>query len=52
VEYINTFLKLKTEAGGYPGWVHSPEDEERYVESFGKSEGIRLEKEANRYNAA
>jgi len=25
--YINTFLKLKAEASGYPGWVRSPEDE-------------------------
>jgi len=28
VDYINTFLKLKAEASGYPGWVHSPEDKE------------------------
>jgi len=25
-EYINTFLKLKAEASGYPAWVRSPED--------------------------
>ena len=42
VDYINTFLKLKAEASGYPGRVHSPEDEERYVESFWTSEGIRM----------
>ena len=52
VDYINTFLKLKEEASGYPGWVHSPEDEDRYVDSFWQSEGLRLEKEAIRYNAA
>jgi len=52
VDYINTFLKLKVEASGYPGWVQSPEDEDRYVESFSESEGIRLEKEAIKYNAA
>jgi len=34
VDYINTFLKMKEEASGYPGWVHSPEDKDRYVESF------------------
>jgi len=34
VDYIYRFLKLKAEASGYPGWVHSPEHEERYVESF------------------
>jgi len=52
VDYINTFLKLKAEASGYPGWFQSPEDEERYVESFWMSEGVRLEKEAMRYSAA
>jgi len=34
VEYINRFLKLKAEASGFHSWVHSPEDEERYVEWF------------------
>jgi len=27
VFYINTFLKLKAEASGYPGWVLGPADE-------------------------
>jgi len=39
VDYINTFLKLKAEASGYSGWVHSPEDEDRYVGSYWQSEG-------------
>jgi hypothetical protein len=26
VHYINTFLKLKAEASGYPTWVRNPED--------------------------
>ena len=39
VDYINIFLKLKAEDSGYPGCVHSPEDEDRYVESFWQSEG-------------
>jgi len=38
VDYINTFLKLKTEASGYPTWVRSPKDEERYIHSFRESE--------------
>jgi len=33
-DYINTFLKLKVEASGYPRRVHNPEDQERYVELF------------------
>jgi len=52
VYYINTFLKLKAEASDYPGCVHSPEDEDLYVDSFWQSEGMRLDKEAIRYNAA
>jgi len=52
VEYKNKFFKPKTEASGYHGWEHSPEDEDRYVGSFWQIEGIRLEKEAIRYNAA
>ena len=42
--YINTFLKHKTEASGYPSWVRTPEDEDRYIDAFYASEGIRLEK--------
>jgi len=41
VDYINTFLKIKADASGYPSWVRSPEDEERFIDSFGQSEGIR-----------
>ena len=50
-EYKNTFLKLKDEASGYPGWVRGSEDEEGYVESFSQNEGILLENEAIRLNA-
>ena len=31
VEYINNFLKLKTEASGYPSWVRTPEDDDSYI---------------------
>jgi len=34
VEYIKTSLKLKAEASGFPSWVRSPSDEERYIEEF------------------
>jgi len=50
--YINTFLKLKAEASAYHGWVRSPEDEDRYVELFWQSEGIRLDRECIKFNAA
>ena len=52
MNYINTFLKLKAEIGVYPGWVRSPEDEDRYGESFCQSEGIRFDRECIRFNTA
>ena len=52
VDYINTFLKLNSEASGYPGWVRSPAEEELYIETFLKNEGIRLDRECIKSNAA
>jgi len=52
VDYINTFLKLKAEASGYPGWVRSPAVEELYIESLWKNEGKRLDRESIKSNAA
>ena len=43
--YIDTFLKLKSQASGYPISVRSPAEEERYIESFWKSEVFRLDRE-------
>jgi hypothetical protein len=45
-QYVDTFLKLKAEASGYPDWVHDAEDEDRYVREFSASEGIVLDKDA------
>jgi len=45
-------LKLKAEASGYPGWVRSSENEELYVEKFWKNEGIRLDRESIKSDAA
>ena len=52
VNYINTDLKLKAEASGYPGWVRSPEDEVYYVETSWQSVGLTLDKGCIRFNAA
>ena len=51
-EYINTFLKLKAEASGYPSWVRTLEDEEQYIETFYAREGVQLNRDAIRPNAA
>jgi len=50
--YIDTFLKLNVEASGYPARVRTPADEDRYIESFWKREGILLNGEAIKPNAA
>ena len=52
VENINTFLKLKAEASGYPSWVRSPADEHQYIETLFQSECVSLNKDNRRYNAA
>ena len=33
-QYIDTFLKLKSEASGYPSWVQCLEDKDRYISDF------------------
>ena len=52
VDYVSTFLKLIFEASGYPRWVRSPEDKERYIQCFMESEGIELDKASMKHNAA
>ena len=52
MDYINTFLKIKAEASGYPSLVRSPEVEERFIDSFEQGEGIRLDRESIKFNAA
>jgi hypothetical protein len=46
VEYINTFLKLKAEASGYPDWVQTPHDEGLYIRQFYQNEGIQLNRDS------
>jgi hypothetical protein len=45
-QYINTFLKLKAEASGYPNWMQCPADEDRYISEFQSIEGILLERDS------
>jgi hypothetical protein len=46
VQYIDRFLKSKAEASDYPGWVQSPDDEDKYVKCIFESKGIELHKTA------
>lgn len=43
-QYIDFFLKMKTEASGYPEWVKSEEDKSNYIKNYYENEGILLEK--------
>ena len=51
-EYIDTFVKLKLEAGGYPSWVRTEDNKVRYSDQFHQGEGIRLDRDSIGYNAA
>lgn len=44
-EYINTFLKIKTEASGFPSWCKTPSDEDKFIENFYEKEGVLLERD-------
>ncbi|XP_033114874.1 uncharacterized protein LOC117115269 [Anneissia japonica] len=49
-EYINTFLKLKQEASGWPEWCATENDKEKYIEEYKQIEGIHLRKENIAHN--
>ena len=44
-EYVNTFLKIKQESSGYPGWVKTDIDKDKYINDYFTNEGILLDKE-------
>ena len=50
-DYINTILKGKVEASGYPKDVVTEEQKDAYIEDFLKNEGILLDKVKIAYNS-
>ncbi|XP_052806406.1 uncharacterized protein LOC128235642 [Mya arenaria] len=42
-EYVNTFLKIKQEASGWPDWCKTETDRRAYIDLYEQKEGIRLE---------
>ncbi|XP_062578112.1 uncharacterized protein LOC134240005 [Saccostrea cucullata] len=42
-DYVNTFLKMKQEASGWPKWCQTEEDKYMYIEEYHQREGIHLE---------
>lgn len=43
-DYVSKFLKIKQEASGYPDWVKTEEDKDKYIADYHKNQGILLEK--------
>lgn len=43
--YIDTFLKIKIEASGFPSWVRHEEDKERFIRDIDEKEGIQLDRD-------
>ena len=41
-KYIDTFLRIKQESSGYPSWVQTKNDKEKYIDDYLKHEGILL----------
>lgn len=42
-DYVNTLLKMKQEASGWPEWCKTDEERFKYIEEYHQREGIRLE---------
>ena len=42
-DYVNTWLKIKQEASGWPAEVETEEERQAYIKDYCKHEGIRLE---------
>ena len=49
-EYVDTFLKIKQEASGYPPDCVTDEQKRRYVEEYEQHEGIQLNHQEIEYN--
>ena len=50
-QYINTFLKLKQEASGYPPHIKTEQEKDKYIQEYLDHEGILLNKESIVKNA-
>ena len=50
-KYVDTFLKIKQEACGYPEWVQTEHDKDKYITDYNQREGISLEKAKIKVNS-
>ena len=49
-DYVDTFLKLKQEANGYPKHCVTDEQKQRYIDQYYEHEGIHLDPNKIEYN--
>ena len=49
--YVAKFLKIKQEASGFPDWVKTEEDKDKYIKKYLNEQGILLDKNKIEYNA-
>lgn len=49
-KYVNTFLKFKQESSGWPKWVKTDDDREKYISDYFEHEGIQLNAEFIKQN--
>ena len=49
-DYVDTFLKIKQEASGYPKECVTDEQKQRYIDEYYQHEGIRLDPNKIEYN--
>jgi hypothetical protein len=41
--YINQFMAMKQESDGWPGWVQTDQDKDRYIQQYKERESIQLD---------
>ena len=47
-DYVNTWIKIKQESAGYPGWAQTEEQKQQYVRDYQAKEGIDLRSSPHR----
>lgn len=49
-DYVNTFLKYKQEASGWPDWIQNEANKKQYLANYLRHEGIELNEDDIRHN--
>ena len=49
-DYVKMFLKQKQQASGYPQWVITDDDKDRYIDYYNREQGIMLDKDSITHN--